>query len=49
MSAAWKQDMPNIQHYYLFQIWPNACSQGGTRQSDSSGMCNGSCRASTRT
>jgi hypothetical protein len=34
MSAAWKQDMPNIQHYYLFQIWPNACSQGGTRQSD---------------
>jgi len=34
MSAAWKQDMPNIQHYYLYQIWPNACSQGGTRQSD---------------
>ncbi len=34
MSAAWKQDMPNIQHYYLFQIWPNACSQGGTRESD---------------
>ena len=29
MSAAWKQDMPNIQHYYLFQIWPNGCSQGG--------------------
>ena len=26
--------MPNSQHYYLFQIWPNACSQGGTRQSD---------------
>lgn len=26
--------MPNIQHYYLYQIWPNACSQGGTRQSD---------------
>jgi hypothetical protein len=34
MSAAWKQDMPNIKHYYLYQIWPNACSQGGTRQSD---------------
>lgn len=34
MSAAWKQDMPNIQHYYLYQIWPNACSQGGTRASD---------------
>ncbi|MEI7901088.1 MAG: DUF2341 domain-containing protein [bacterium] len=34
MSAAWKQDMPNIQHYYLYQIWPNACSQGGTKNSD---------------
>lgn len=29
MSAGWKQDMPNIQHYYLFQIWPNACAMGG--------------------
>ena len=29
MSAAWKQDLPNIQHYYVFQIWPNACSMGG--------------------
>ena len=29
MSAAWKEDYPNIQHYYLFQIWPNACSMGG--------------------
>jgi len=28
MSAAWKQDFPNIQHYYLFQIWPNSCSMG---------------------
>jgi len=28
MSAAWKQDMPNISHYYVFQIWPNGCSQG---------------------
>jgi hypothetical protein len=28
MSAAWKEDMPNIRHYYVFQIWPNACSQG---------------------
>jgi hypothetical protein len=34
MSATWKQDMPNIQHYYLYQIWPNACRQGGTRHSD---------------
>ena len=29
LSAAWKQDFPNIQHYYTFQIWPNACSMGG--------------------
>jgi len=29
MSAAWKQDLPNIRHYYVFQIWPNGCSQGG--------------------
>jgi len=30
MSAAWKQDFPNVQHYYIFQIWPNSCSMGGT-------------------
>jgi hypothetical protein len=29
MSAAWKEDMPNIRHYYTFQIWPNACAMGG--------------------
>ncbi len=29
MSAAWKQDFPNIQHYYIFQIWPNSCSMAG--------------------
>jgi hypothetical protein len=28
MSAAWKQDFPNVQHYYIFQIWPNSCSMG---------------------
>jgi hypothetical protein len=28
MSAAWKQDFPNIRHYYVFQIWPGACSMG---------------------
>ena len=28
MAAAWKQDFPNIQHYYVYQIWPNACSMG---------------------
>jgi len=25
MAGAWKQDYPNIQHYYIFQIWPGAC------------------------
>ena len=29
MSAAWKQDFPNVQHYYVYQIWPNSCSMGG--------------------
>ena len=29
MSAAWKQDFPNLQHYYIFQIWPNSCLMGG--------------------
>jgi hypothetical protein len=28
MSAAWKQDYPNIQHYYVFQVWPAPCSMG---------------------
>ena len=31
MSADWKEDFPNIQHYYLFQIWPNSCSMGNGR------------------
>ena len=25
MSAAWKQDYPNVKHYYIHQIWPGAC------------------------
>jgi len=29
MAAAWKQDFPNLQHYYVFQIWPSACGMGG--------------------
>jgi hypothetical protein len=28
MSAAWKQDYPNIQYYYVFQVWPLPCSMG---------------------
>ncbi len=25
MAAAWKQDYPNIKHYYIHQIWPGSC------------------------
>ena len=32
MSAAWKQDYPNILYYYVFQIWPRAC--GDTSRND---------------
>ncbi len=28
MSAGWKRDFPNVEQYYVFQIWPNACSMG---------------------
>ncbi|MBN2473147.1 MAG: hypothetical protein JXB62_00965 [Pirellulales bacterium] len=28
LAAAWKQDYPNVQHYYVFQIWPKACAMG---------------------
>ncbi|OWK38732.1 MotA/TolQ/ExbB proton channel family protein [Fimbriiglobus ruber] len=28
LAAAWKQDYPNVRHYYVFQIWPKACSMG---------------------
>jgi hypothetical protein len=28
VSAAWKQDYPNLQHYYVFQVWPLPCSMG---------------------
>jgi len=29
MAAGWKRDMPNVRHYYAFQIWPNSCAMGG--------------------
>lgn len=32
ISAAWKQDFPNLLNYYLFQIWPAAC--GDTSRND---------------
>ncbi|MBN1418369.1 MAG: DUF2341 domain-containing protein, partial [Planctomycetes bacterium] len=28
MSAGWKEDYPNLQHTYIFQIWPKACAMG---------------------
>ena len=28
MTAAWKQDYPNILHYYVFQVWPAPCNMG---------------------
>ena len=33
MSAGWKEDFPNVQHYYIFQIWPDSCSMGGKKGS----------------
>jgi hypothetical protein len=32
ISAAWKQDFPNLNNYYVFQIWPAAC--GDTSRND---------------
>ena len=28
MSAAWKQDYPNLLHYYVYQVWPLPCGMG---------------------
>ena len=28
LTAAWKQDFPNLEHYYAFQIWPQSCAMG---------------------
>jgi hypothetical protein len=28
MAGGWKEDFPNIQHIYVFQIWPKACAMG---------------------
>ena len=28
LAAAWKQDYPNVQHYYVFQIWPKSYAMG---------------------
>jgi len=28
LAAAWKEDYPNVDRYYAFQIWPKSCSMG---------------------
>ena len=28
MTAAWKQDYPNIKNFYVYQIWPLPCGMG---------------------
>ena len=28
LAAGWKQDYPNVRHYYVFQIWPKSCAMG---------------------
>lgn len=33
MAAGWKRDFPNVRNYYVFQIWPNSCSMGGSEGS----------------
>lgn len=30
LSADWKQDMPNLRYYYIYQIWPAACGDTAT-------------------
>ncbi|MBM3967108.1 MAG: DUF2341 domain-containing protein, partial [Planctomycetes bacterium] len=28
LASTWKEDYPNIEHYFAFQIWPKACAMG---------------------
>ena len=28
MTAAWKQDYPNIRNYFVYQVWPLPCGMG---------------------
>ncbi|MFO0904241.1 MAG: DUF2341 domain-containing protein [Pirellulales bacterium] len=28
LAAAWKEDYPNVERYYVFQIWPKSCAMG---------------------
>lgn len=34
LAADWKADYPNIQQYYVHQIWPSGCNMGGTPAGD---------------
>ena len=34
LSAAWKQDYPNVQNYYVYQVWPSGCNMGATYAGD---------------
>ena len=47
ISAAWKQDFPNLRNYYIFQIWPAAC--GDTSATTNCAKSSGPCRFSTPT
>jgi hypothetical protein len=50
LSAAWKQDYPNIQHYYVYQIWPSGCNMGEhcPRSIPTCGSCPPSASSATR-
>lgn len=28
LTASWQRDYPNVQHRYVFQIWPKSCAMG---------------------
>lgn len=34
MAAGWRRDYPNLQHVYVFQIWPKACAMGSHGSDD---------------
>jgi len=34
LAAAWKEDMPNLKYYYVYQIYGSGCGTSGTFTSD---------------
>ena len=34
MAGGWQLDYPNVQHRYVFQIWPHACAMGSDGSDD---------------